>query len=147
MLTKRGCAISVHLQLDLLKFYLAILKMFSCCCFCAVHVSAAWRLQRTREVNSREELVSGWSSASVCSFRHGRALLLLIAPGEAGRFSLPSSAKCNSLPRGKHACSGLAGCLKEASKTPPAQVRGGFACSAQKLKWLLSQPCYAKTQF
>lgn len=142
MLTKCGCAISVHLQLDLLKFYLAILKMLSWCCFCAVHVSAARSLQRTREVNSREELVSSWSSAFVCSFRHGGALLVLIAPGEAGLFSLPSSAKWKSLPRGKHACSRLAGCLKEASKTAPAQVRGGFACSTQKLKWLLTQPAY-----
>lgn len=45
MLTKCGCAIYVHLQLDLLKFYLAILKkkpLVLLCVFVASHCSP-WR--------------------------------------------------------------------------------------------------------
>lgn len=148
MLTKRGCAISVHLQLDLLKFYLAILKTFSWCGFCAVHVAAAWSLQRTREVNSREELVSSWSSAPVCSFRHGGALLLLIAPAEAGLFSLPSSAKWNSLPQRQTRVFGTDWLVERSLKDSTCSgKRRVCLTSTQKLKWLHSLSCYTKTQF
>lgn len=148
MLTKRGCAIYVHLQLDLLKFYLAILKRFSWCRFCAVHVSAACSLQRTREVNSREELVSSWSSVFVCSFRHGGALLLLIAPVEAGLFSLPSLAKWNSLPQ-RQTCVFRTDWLFERSLKDYTCSGKRTVCltSTQKLRWLHSQSRYNKTQF
>lgn len=86
MLTKCGCAIYVHLQLDLLKFYLAILKKINKLKkntnkSSAGVVSAPKRkVCREREVN-REELVSSRSSF-VFSSKYGGALLFLIAPTE-----------------------------------------------------------------